>query len=108
MLVVAVVGLAMSGGVWGYRMWRLSRDYDGLAESYKRRVIVSRDDGRLFRGNSTANDDYAAAWMARCSAKAADYAALVRQYELAARYPWLPVDPDPPEPERVPSGVSIG
>jgi hypothetical protein len=31
--------------------------------------------------------------------KAAYHAALVRKYEYAARYPWLPVLPDPPEPE---------
>jgi hypothetical protein len=24
---------------------------------------------------------------------------LARRYERAARYPWLPVEPDPPEPE---------
>jgi hypothetical protein len=32
-----------------------------------------------------------------------DYRAqLRRKYEQAATYPWLPVDPDPPEPERIP------
>ncbi len=24
---------------------------------------------------------------------------LARKYERAARYPWLPVEPDPPEPQ---------
>jgi hypothetical protein len=32
--------------------------------------------------------------------------ALRRKYERAARYRWLPVEADPPEPERVPSGAS--
>lgn len=27
------------------------------------------------------------------------YAALQAKYERAARYPWLPVEPDPPMPE---------
>ena len=27
------------------------------------------------------------------------HAALRRKYERAARYPWLPVPPDPPEPK---------
>ncbi len=30
---------------------------------------------------------------------AAHYAGLKRKYERAARYPWLSVTPDPPEPE---------
>jgi hypothetical protein len=30
----------------------------------------------------------------------ADYCdAMRKKYELAARYPWLPVEPDPPEPQ---------
>jgi hypothetical protein len=31
--------------------------------------------------------------------RAAWHAALWRMYDRAARYPWLPVSPDPPEPE---------
>jgi hypothetical protein len=31
--------------------------------------------------------------------KAAYHAALARKYERAASHPWLPVAPDPPEPE---------
>lgn len=31
--------------------------------------------------------------------KAAYHADLARKYEWAAEYPWLPVPPDPPEPE---------
>jgi hypothetical protein len=27
------------------------------------------------------------------------HASMVRKYDHAARYPWLPVEPDPPEPE---------
>ena len=30
------------------------------------------------------------------------------KYEHAARYPWLPVEPDPPEPQRIPSGANGG
>ena len=30
--------------------------------------------------------------------RADHHASLVRKYEHAARYPWLPVEPDPPEP----------
>jgi hypothetical protein len=27
MVVVAIAGLVMGGGIWGYRMWRLSEYY---------------------------------------------------------------------------------
>src|SRR5580704_9650482 len=34
----------------------------------------------------------------------ADYhSRLKRKYEQAACHPWLPVEPDPPEPQRIPS-----
>jgi hypothetical protein len=34
MLVVAIVGLAMGGGAWGYRMWRLSGEYTSIAHQH--------------------------------------------------------------------------
>jgi hypothetical protein len=36
--------------------------------------------------------------VARCSQRCDYFAALRRNYERAARYPWLPVSPDPAEP----------
>jgi hypothetical protein len=33
---------------------------------------------------------------------------LSEKYAHLARYPWLPVEPDPPEPELLPSGASGG
>ena len=32
--------------------------------------------------------------------------AMADKYSRAARYPWLPAGPDPPEPELLPSGAS--
>src|SRR5262249_21597887 len=32
--------------------------------------------------------------------------AMARKYRDAARHPWLPVEPDPPEPQCLPSGAS--
>ena len=32
-------------------------------------------------------------------AREAWYTGIIQKYERAARYPWLPVEPDPPEPE---------
>jgi hypothetical protein len=34
-----------------------------------------------------------------CDARGRDHLRLKDKYERAARYPWLPVDPDPPEPK---------
>jgi hypothetical protein len=31
--------------------------------------------------------------------RAEHHASLARKYEYAARYPWLPVEADPPEPD---------
>jgi hypothetical protein len=49
---------------------------------------IHRADARRYRAIASA------------ATKAARYhAALVAKYRRAARFPWLPVDPDPPEPE---------
>jgi hypothetical protein len=40
-----------------------------------------------------ASDDFGR--VVRAAAKADYYAALARKYERAARYPWLPVEPEP-------------
>jgi hypothetical protein len=37
--------------------------------------------------------------LVRLPKKIAYHAAMAHKYEHAARYPWLPVEPDPPEPE---------
>jgi hypothetical protein len=36
------------------------------------------------------------------------HAVLSEKYSYAARHPWLPVEPDPPEPVRNPQGVNRG
>ncbi len=40
--------------------------------------------------------------LARLPNRIAFHAAMAHEYQRAARYPWLPVEPDPPEPERFP------
>ena len=37
--------------------------------------------------------------LARWTNRIAYYAGMAHKYQHAARYPWLPVEPDPPEPE---------
>jgi hypothetical protein len=45
--------------------------------------------------HAVATIEYAARWRR----KASHYAAIALKYEEAANHPWLPVPPDPPEPE---------
>jgi hypothetical protein len=132
MLVVVLAGLAMGGGVWGYRMWRLSRYYAGVAQEEKSRERMYRYGAAVYSGyaemdeesarrsasqliderhskefseheeqraNMKAQNAIAARETAARYASMADqYSALVRKYERAARYPWLPVEPDAPAP----------
>jgi hypothetical protein len=110
MLVVALVGLALSGGAWTLEMRTLSRGHARTAQFHRswlgryraRQAVIRQAIGRLER---------VAAWhsvppsLDRHREDAADYArkadfreALALKYEYAARYPWLPVEPDPPMP----------
>jgi hypothetical protein len=125
MVVALIVGLAMGGVVSVYRLKR-RRDsslsllrYHGEAErlyvQYERswrdslqhteRMLNVLEDGvrragdddalelKLFRRAAERERRYAAD-----AARAHAYhAAMAHKYERAARYPWLPVEPDPPK-----------
>jgi hypothetical protein len=132
MLVVAIAGLIMGGGVSGHRMWELSRYYAGHAQSSKAQERYCRGSADLYmyaaqRTEETARlltavvstrglarkslrsegySDESVQWRAvglrklaadRAS-KAVELGAQARKYDRAARYPWLPVEPDRPEP----------
>ena len=135
MLLAALTSLAV-GGVWVYRMHRLSIDYANEARWCK---ILERSCGELRAAHlKNAQDDenlvaYVSALgnsdselskyckerveqakqravqsreaAADCATRAARCAARARNYERAARYPWLGVKPDPPEP--VPPTVTL-
>ena len=116
MLAVGLAVVAVGGGVWGYRMWRLSNAYEGKAQFYKTVEENLRMVGAIHRRGAIAPEElmaeYAAQGMptsnpnaarhseeaAHNATKAAYFADLVRKYERAARYPWLGVEPDPPVP----------
>jgi len=91
MIAVAMLGLAL-GGVESLRRRRdfalamASRHHDGFDNvMFSPRAIM---DFRPF-------------------AKYADYhLEMERKWSRSARYPWLPVEPDPPEPEWIPLGAS--
>jgi hypothetical protein len=119
MLVVALVG----AGMWGVKLWRLSREHAGRARSAWAsegfyRLVNERSLKNAIRCEELAarmpyEDPIRRDWFAvsmqqlalesredavKWLAKAGHYAASARKYERAARYPWLPVEPEPPEP----------
>lgn len=49
---------------------------------------------------------YERRYVDRLTQEIAYHTAMVRKYRHAARYPWLFVEPDPPEPEWISSGAS--
>jgi hypothetical protein len=88
LILVALAGVSMGASGSGYRLWRLSRYYADLAQNSK----AHESNCRL---NAALQSDVARSFLSH----AADYyAALARKHERAARYPWLPVEPDPPMP----------
>jgi hypothetical protein len=83
MIAVAVVGLALGGIVGGVRLARRRQAFLHRAKLYERVESAARAlERRQFLRPGIAED----------------YAAIARKYHRAARYPWLPVEPDPPEP----------
>jgi hypothetical protein len=90
MVAVAVVALLLDFG-------RMRERYEGLRDSYEARgvmhaahEVLERDGGAdVFMGFGLVKPN---------AMRAAYHARMRRKYERAARYPWLPVEPDPPEP----------
>ena len=102
MIAVAVVGLVIGGGVW----LKQRRDYFlSLAQSHQKEVASSTARGEALKSRLGCTSgmtieeimhlhgDYD-----RMMDRADHHASLARKYERAARYPWLLVEPDPPEP----------
>jgi hypothetical protein len=98
-----VIGLAIGGGV----LLEQRRGYFvSLARSHQKEVDSSTARGKSlksrFGGTSgmttevimQLHRDYN-----RMMDRAEHHASLARKYENAARYPWFPVEPDPPEPD---------
>ena len=99
MIAVAIVGVGIGAGMLLVRSRRYAAvaafHAQGEAECWR---IIAADEGN--RLDTAIWKDWLA--YARRSRKLFLYhAALRRKYEWAARRPWLPVEPDPPEPERL-------
>ena len=103
MVAVAIVALVIGGGVWLKRR----RDYFLLlAQSHQNEVASSRTRGEALKSRFGAtpgmsNEEIMDLYRKHNQTidRADHHAAMAEKYRHAARYPWLPVAPDPPEPE---------
>ena len=98
---VAVMVVALS--IATERMRRESFRYRELVERHARLERAFRKNAALLPLMKPSDWESLCGQMAlslsRSPERAAYHASLRRKYEHAARYPWLPVEPDPPEPE---------
>ncbi len=95
MVGVAVVALAMGAE----KLRRLSRTYAFLAACHAGARTSQVEFVRDCDGFDTSDREAVAEMIAQFRRHIPWHAALARKYQHAARYPWLPVEPDPPMPE---------
>lgn len=113
MIAVAVVAVLTACAAGAWRLNRLSRYYrsqaailshaekratEGLKDQEEELASIAKRDP-LARAKLKDFEDVARHCAGQYAALAEHAAALKLKYERAARYPWLPVEPDPPEPE---------
>ena len=98
MVAVAIVGMACGGELIRRRRNYYLNEADTYA--YGERIFRESADEPLegCRAGQVSREAQAR-FKVETLATADHYAALKRKYARAARYPWLPVAPDPPEPE---------
>jgi hypothetical protein len=97
MVAVAVVGLLLATALSGYRLKQRRDHILSRAQRHKHNAAFLMqvcETHRIIRTH-WSRDDYLIA-LCRISSY---HAAMAAKYRHAARYPWLPVEPDPPEPE---------
>jgi hypothetical protein len=125
MVVVAIVALALGSTLWGLKMRRLAHFYAVRASMSKQletkhrglEARVTREiqeieklqqeigeprpvtDEPSFASISAKQMRRVLEAVAHTKKLADHHATLRRKYERAARYPWLNIEPDPPEPE---------
>lgn len=103
---VAVIGLMIGLMIGGGVRLKQRGDYLlSLARSHQKEVASSTARGEALKsrlgGTSGMSDEeimHLYRTYERMMDRADHHAAMARKYERAARYPWLPVAPDPPEP----------
>ena len=98
MIAVAVVALAFGAE----RLRRLSQGYAFLAACHAgAQISLAEVVGDYDGGRIAFDQQEATSWVEAIAAyrRRIPYeAALARKYRRAARYPWLPDEPDPPDP----------
>jgi hypothetical protein len=102
-VVAVAIGLMIGGGAW----LQQRRDYFlSLARSHQNEVTSSTARGEALKSriggtSGMSNEEIMHLYRRyeQITDRADHHASLVRKYEHAARYPWLPVEPDPPPPD---------
>lgn len=79
MVLVTIAGVILGGAAWCVRMHRLSRSYLTRANYYELR----------YDANPKNPSARVTEWEGQ----------MMMKYQKLAMFPWLPVAPDPPEPE---------
>jgi hypothetical protein len=98
---MVLVALVAVGG-WGWRLVNLQEKYRDRVKTLAANILFLDTVGRLYSVRAERLDGEVLDFRdeaARCARISAHYTRLKLKYERAARYPWLPVEPDPPEPE---------
>ncbi len=97
MVVVAVWGIVS----WGIRLRELSARYRERADDYERstRALGSLCNIDHLRSGPSGDEKRLHPKLDRIELFLSYYEAMKNKYERASNYPWLPVAPDPPEPE---------
>ena len=119
MVAVAAVAIVVAGALEVRRLQNLRRVYLGVAEDYESNSRTLRRDNVRSHGDlhvrshgdillikgiagerpASLQSREGKAKMDRIAKGAAYCDQLRAKYERAARYPWLPVEPDPPGPQ---------
>jgi hypothetical protein len=105
MAYIAVAAFLFGGMIELPRLWSLRQRYLGFAEKYAywetriRGAIAIRQEITYYSIRLPRGPEPSPARLARMEAEVAEYSRLREKYERAARYPWLPVAPDPSQPE---------
>jgi hypothetical protein len=112
-LIVAVFALVIGGTVMGVRLKRWHDYFLARVAYHAKREQASVDMEQSVRENLATFErimdqreereraivDYQRRFADRLTQEIAYHSAMVRKYRRDARYPWLPIEPDPPEPE---------
>jgi hypothetical protein len=105
MVAVAFAGLVLAPAAWGIRLLGYAEGFrrqSARMQARERRDFMAcrywRDAAETNRALGVAAEKERAN-AAHFERLAGYCGSLSRKYERAARYPWLPVEPDPPEPE---------